>query len=146
MIFIQSHILRLQMGSTTFNILFYFILSIRRVSAKRPLGPNLCRLVKKKKSVIHGHLLSRYDQVPFWIFSLKTTFVAFARLQGPFCTTVTNCRILYNLCYLYHFKRRSFPKHLCRLGEWRMILETQQQKFRQIWIIQSRDMIFQRFH
>ena len=25
----------------------------------------------KKKSAIHGHLLSRYDQVPFWIFSLK---------------------------------------------------------------------------
>ena len=42
----------------------------RRVSAKRPLGPNLCRLVKKK-SAIHGHLLSRYDQVPVWIFSLK---------------------------------------------------------------------------
>ena len=28
----------------------------RRVSAERPLGPNLCRLVKKKKSAIHGHL------------------------------------------------------------------------------------------
>ena len=41
------------------------IIIIRRVSAKRPLVPNLYRLVKKK-GVIHGHLLSRYDdQVPF---------------------------------------------------------------------------------
>ena len=39
----------------------------------------------------------------------------------------------------------SFPKHLCKLGEWRMILEIEQQKFGQILIIQSRDMIFQRF-
>ena len=30
----------------------------RRVSAKRPLGQNLCRLVKKKEGAIHGHLLS----------------------------------------------------------------------------------------
>ena len=28
--------------------------------------------------------------------------------------------------------------YACRLGEWRMILETQQQRFGQIWIIQSR--------
>ena len=41
------------------------------MSAKRPLGPNLCRLVKNNKSAIHGHLLSRYDQVPLWIFSLE---------------------------------------------------------------------------
>ena len=27
--------------------------------------------------------------------------------------------------------------HLCRLGEWRRILETKQQQFGQIWIIQS---------
>ena len=38
---------------------------------------------------------------------------------------------------------RSFHKHLCRLSEWKMILETYQQKFGQIWIIQSRAMIFQ---
>ena len=39
---------------------------INRVSAKRPLGQNLCRLVKKKKSAIHGHpILSRYNQGPF---------------------------------------------------------------------------------
>ena len=43
----------------------------RRVSAKRPLGPNLCRLVKNIKSVIHLLVQSRYDQVPFWIFSKK---------------------------------------------------------------------------
>ena len=41
------------------------------MSAKRPLGPNLCSLLKKNESAIHGHLLSRYDQVPFCIFSLK---------------------------------------------------------------------------
>ena len=35
--------------------------------------------------------------------------------------------------------------HLCRLGEWKMILETYQQIFGHIWIIQSRAMIFQRF-
>ena len=29
-------------------------LKLRRVSAERPLGPNLCRLVKK--NAIHGHL------------------------------------------------------------------------------------------
>ena len=38
------------------------------------------------------------------------------------------------------------PEIFCRSGEWRMILETKQQKFGQIWIIQSRDMIFQRVH
>ena len=53
-----------------------------RVSAKRPLGPNLCRLVKKKKKYdsrspkkkkydSRSPTISRYDQVPFWIFSLK---------------------------------------------------------------------------
>ena len=43
-------------------------------------------------------------------------------------------------------KGQVSPGILCRFGEWRMILETKQQKFGQIWIIQSRDMIFQRFH
>ena len=32
---------------------------------------------------------------------------------------------------------------LCRLSEWKMILEIKQQKFGQIWIIQSRAMVFQ---
>ena len=32
---------------------------LRRVSAERPLGQNLCRLVKKNKSAIHGHLYTK---------------------------------------------------------------------------------------
>ena len=47
---------------------------------------------------------------------------------------------------IVNFKGEVSPGILCSLGEWRMILETKQQKFGQIWIIQSRDMIFQRFH
>ena len=32
------------------------------VSAERPLGPNLCRLVKKKRCDSRSPILSRYDQ------------------------------------------------------------------------------------
>ena len=56
----------------TFNFLIHFSSTFHyRVSAERPLGPNLCRLVKKKKCDSRSPILSRYDQVPFWIFSLK---------------------------------------------------------------------------
>ena len=44
-----------------------------------------------------------------------------------------------------NIKGEVSPGILCRLGEWRMILETKQQKFGQIWIIQSRDRIFKGF-
>ena len=40
---------------------------ICRVSAERPLRANLCQ----KKCDSRSPILSRYDQVPFWIFSLK---------------------------------------------------------------------------
>ena len=38
---------------------------------KKALRSKFMSSGKKKRSVIHGHLPSRYDQVPFWIFSLK---------------------------------------------------------------------------
>jgi len=39
--------------------------------------------------------------------------------------------------------RRRFPRHLCRLGERTIILETYQENIGKIWIIQSTSMILQ---
>ena len=48
---------------------------------------------------------------------------------------------------LWHLQLKGEASRIifCRLGEWKIILETYRKKFGEIWIIQSRAMIFQSF-
>ena len=79
-----------------------------------------------------------YIEFPLYIICTSTSHESMSLTRGVNTMRFNNPS--------FTLLKEKLPQAFCRLGEWKMILETYHQKFGQIGIIQSKAMIFQNFN